>query len=282
MPRLDRGIHAFAGMTAKQLQTNQEPNMTTIIPLMILKDNIAWLIINEENQYCAIVDPGESKPIIKFLQANKLKPTAILITHHHYDHTGGIQELLKPYQIPVYGPKQEHITSVSKPVTEPDIINIPKLNLVFKVLDIPGHTKGHVAYYSPQASIIFTGDTLFSAGCGRIFEGTVDEMYCSLQKISQLPDNTEVFCAHDYTLTNLRFAQTIEPNNPVIKALIKSYNNQTPFNLPSNLKLEKLMNPFLRCQEKSVIEYAQQHSDKPINNPTEIFQYIRDLKDNTS
>jgi hydroxyacylglutathione hydrolase len=244
-----------------------------------VKTNYIWFIINEENKHCAIVDPGNATATLKFITEKNLIPDAILITHHHSDHTGGIKELISHYPIPVYGPKHETIPGLDHPLEENDIVALNNIGINFTAIDLPGHTKGHIAYYGD--GVLFCGDVLFAAGCGRIFEGTAEEMLTSLNKLTQLPDDTLVFCAHEYTLHNLRFALSIEPQNHIIQKRINECENLQKQNLPtlpSTIDLEKATNPFLRCTESTVIDAAYHHSGQQPANALETFKIIRKWK----
>jgi len=254
--------------------------MLNVIPIPAFKDNYIWLLVNPNNQRCVIVDPGDAAPVISFLEKENLTPVAILITHHHHDHTGGINLLKQTYPLDVYGSKRENVAGVDHLLDENEVIDLTDLNLQLKVINIPGHTQGHIAYYGH--GLLFCGDTLFAAGCGRLFEGTPEQMVQSLAKIAQLPDDTLIYCAHEYTEANLKFANTVETNNPDTQkrihdvAKLRSKNYPT---LPSTLKMEKLTNPFLRCEIDSVIKSAQLQSGELITDPVRVFQVIRQWKD---
>lgn len=251
-----------------------------ITPVASSKDNYIWAIIETSCHEVIIVDPGESSPVDLFLQQQALSLKAILVTHHHWDHTNGVTELKARYQPIVYGPKQESIIGLDQTCTEEQaihILNFPPLT----VFDIPGHTAGHIAYYTPGS--LFCGDTLFAAGCGRLFEGSPQQMYESLQKLASLPPDTQVYCAHEYTLNNLRFAATIEPNNQAIAERIEQVKiiraSDKP-SLPSTLAEEFLTNPFLRCNEASVVAAAENHAGKNLISPAAVFEVLRKWKDN--
>jgi hydroxyacylglutathione hydrolase len=256
--------------------------MLTVIPIRAFKDNYIWLLVNSANQYCAIIDPGDAEPVIDYIQKEKLLPCAILITHHHHDHSGGVLALKEQYPaISVYGPAQESIAGVDYKVVENDVVSLAPLGLELMVYDIPGHTRGHVAYYGNQ--MVFCGDTLFAAGCGRLFEGTADEMVRSLAKIRDLPDHTLIYCAHEYTAANLRFAEVVEPKNQAIQERKKTVANQMAQqipSLPSLVLLEKMTNPFLRCEEISVIDAVQSQCHETSTDPVKIFRALRTWKDN--
>ncbi|EKD70455.1 MAG: Hydroxyacylglutathione hydrolase [uncultured bacterium] len=249
-----------------------------IIPITALKDNYIWAIIDSQKKSALVVDPGEAKPVIDFLKQQQLTLVGILITHHHWDHTNGITELKEKFNIPVIGSAKENVSGVTKSVKEPDMIDLN--NKIFYVLDIPGHTLGHIAYYGLNS--IFCGDTLFSAGCGRLFEGTPEQMYMTLQKMAALPDVTKIYCGHEYTQNNLRFSLTVEPSNQDSIERLKFVNelrSQHLPTLPSTLKIEKLTNPFLRCDSSELIENVEKFTKKKLSHPIEVFQWLRKWKD---
>ncbi|MBX3708672.1 MAG: hydroxyacylglutathione hydrolase [Gammaproteobacteria bacterium] len=255
-------------------------NPITIKPIRTLKDNYVWVIINNASHTAVIIDPGEADPVITFLNDNKLSLLAVLITHHHWDHTNGIPGIINHSDVPIYGPAAEKIPSVTNIVFENIQIDIPGFPTL-QALDIPGHTIGHIAYYSP--GILFCGDTLFAAGCGRIFEGTAAQMYSSLQKIAALPEDTKIYCAHEYTLNNLRFAATVEPSNKKINERIQSVTELRHKNLPSlpsTLREEKETNPFLRCHEPELRIHAEEHIGQTLTTPIAIFTALRQWKNN--
>lgn len=222
-----------------------------LISIPVLADNYIWLLTDSKNTI--IIDPGAAKPVINILQKMGQVPDAILLTHHHDDHTAGVADLVSQYpDITVYGPEETRNKGAQKIVTEGTSIQVGHMQ--FQVIATPGHTLGHVAYY--HAPYLFCGDTLFSAGCGRIFEGTPEQMYHSLQKLAALPDDTLVCCAHEYTLSNLRFAHSILPNDNEINQYLKQVEDMRDrgqSTLPSNLALEKQINLFLRCNENIFI-----------------------------
>ncbi|BAN34999.1 hydroxyacylglutathione hydrolase [Sulfuricella denitrificans skB26] len=248
-----------------------------IIPVPAFEDNYIWLICDE--RYAAVVDPGDAEPVLDYLGRHGLSLAAILITHHHGDHTGGIEALLEHAAVPVYGPRKESIPGISNPVGEGDTVRLPDLGVEFAVLDVPGHTAGHIAYYG--ANSLFCGDTLFTCGCGKLFEGTPLQMYASLQKFAALPDDTQVYCAHEYTLENIRFAKKVEPANRQLlerEARDIQTREQGRPTLPSTLALEKATNPFLRCEHPAVIEAAVHFSGSPLDNAVMVFTAIREWR----
>jgi hydroxyacylglutathione hydrolase len=239
--------------------------MLKIIPIPAFKDNYIWAL--HDRHYAVVVDPGDPAPVRIWLEANQCTLAAILNTHHHFDHTGGICELARLYNVPVYGPRHEDIPCLSHAVGEGDAIELVELGIRLKVFDIPGHTLGHVAYLTPaniaESGKLFCGDTLFGCGCGRLFEGTAAQLFHSLKLLAALPDTTQVYCAHEYTEVNIRFAMTCEPNNLQLKqrqtdaCLIRADGQPT---LPSTIGLEKATNPFLRTTAPEIITSLQQRA----------------------
>ena len=249
-----------------------------IIAIPAFKDNYIWLIHN--NTYALVVDPGDALPVISTLNLLQLKLHGILITHHHQDHIGGVATLVEKYPtVEVYAPRHEQYTFVHQPVAEPDIISIEPLNIALSVINLPGHTLGHVAYHASHAhqQWLFCGDTLFGAGCGRLFEGTAEQMLNSLQKLAALPAETQVYCTHEYTLHNIDFALTLEPGN---KALIQrqrdtiALRNQHQPSLPSSIGLELATNPFLRVHSQEIQSSIGLENAPPL----EIFSKIREMR----
>ena len=254
------------------------------------EDNYIWFIHGlpekQAEKQIIIVDPGEAWPVLQSIEQNQYQPQAIFITHHHGDHTGGIREILSHFNIPIYGPVHESIPAISHKLDETQTVSLNSMGLSFKVLDVPGHTLGHIAYLyhaeNKEDGSLFIGDTLFAGGCGRIFEGTAEQMHHSLDKLLQLDDNTWVYCAHEYTQDNLVFAQRVEPENTELLQRIKDtreLRSAGQATVPSLLKLEKQTNPFLRFNCQSVIKAAEQFAGKQLSAPAEVFATVRYWKD---
>jgi len=243
-------------------------------------DNYIWLIGCNDNPRVAIVDPGDAEPVIDRLEQDGLEPVAVLITHHHGDHTGGVKELVQRYTIPVYGPAHERIPALTHAVGEGDTISLDECGLTFRVLDTPGHTRGHVCYVGHNA--LFCGDTLFTAGCGRLFEGTPEQMFASLEKLRALPDETVVYCAHEYTQANLAFAVVAEPHNIAIHERLEEVRRLRADHVdtvPALMGLEKQTNPFLRSHIPELVHAAEAFAGHPLKSPTEVFATVRRWKD---
>lgn len=255
----------------------------TITPVPAFNDNYIWMLIDETSQTALCVDPGDAAPVLAFLKKHHLQLSGILITHHHYDHINGMLGLKKRTKAVCYGPDDSRIHGLDKTVKEGELLNLSDLpgnfDISFQVIATPGHTLTHLCYYAAKQHWLFCGDTLFSAGCGRLFEGSAHQMRLSLSRLSQLPPETLIFCAHEYTLDNLRFAATVEPNNITIKRAIDKYSQTINLpSLPSTLAIETQINPFLRVHHPSVITYAQQHGACS-KQQDEVFAILRQQKD---
>ncbi len=254
--------------------------MLKITALQALKDNYIWLLRNNGSRQAAIIDPGEARPVQEAVVAGNLEPVAILVTHRHYDHVDGIAELVADYNIPVYGPARESIPALTHPMEEGEHIHLGSIAADFRVLDIPGHTAGHIGYYGH--GLLFCGDTLFTGGCGKIFDGTAQQLFHSLKKIAALPDETLIYCAHEYTEENLLFAKMVEPGNSAIGQRLKKtrqLRGQGAATVPSTLGEEKQTNPFLRCDKKEVIRSAERFADHALNSAEAVFTVLRHWRD---
>ena len=250
-----------------------------LIPIPAFTDNYIWML--HDGHHALVVDPGDAQPVLDALQHAQLQLQAILVTHHHADHTAGVAALRQATGAAVYGPLQE---TMPEPLTRlgPDA-QLQALGLAFRVIDVPGHTAGHIAYYGADvngAPLLFCGDTLFSAGCGRLFEGSPAQMLASLDTLAALPDATQVCCAHEYTLSNLKFARVVEPGNAALADYAAAAQRlraaQQP-TLPSNMLLERQINPFLRSREPEVIRAAQGF-DASARDGVAIFAALREWK----
>lgn len=244
--------------------------MQTIQAIPAFTDNYIWLLITPDNARAICIDPGDAAPVLDVLKKQALTLDAILITHHHHDHTGGVTALQRAFpNAYTYWPADLH-----------DNQQFTQQGSDFTVLTIPGHTLDHIAYYTPGH--LFCGDTLFAAGCGRLFEGSAEQMLHSLERISALPDDTLCYPAHEYTLNNLRFARIVEPENQAIQerlTAVIAQREQGEITLPCTLALEKATNPFLRCHKNTVIQAAKQHSGREVTDIVDVFAVIRTWKD---
>jgi len=255
------------------------PQALQVTAIPAFADNYLWLI--HDQQHAAVVDPGDAAPIETALRSLGLKLNAILLTHHHADHAGGVEELLAQWSVPVYGPAGENIQGVSRPLHEGDRVDLTALGLQLSVLDVPGHTAGHIAYVAAEQHWLFCGDTLFAGGCGRLFEGTPAQMTHSLAKLAALPDDTLLYCAHEYTLSNLRFAVAAEPDNADLAsrlALAQQMRSRGEPTVPSTLGLEKRTNPFLRYREPSVLQTMRANGRLNSDDPVAAFAALREWK----
>ena len=257
-------------------------------PIPAFEDNYIWCI--HDGDCALVVDPGDASPVLRYLEQEKLTLTGILITHHHADHTGGILQLLKSLgsSIPVYGPIGNNIPGRTQVAIEGDKFEISAPRISFEVHEVPGHTLSHIAYFANmQANVVepmlFCGDTLFASGCGRLFEGTPTQLSQSLAKFIALPKNTLVYCTHEYTLSNIRFALAVEPNNANLitwAQTAKALRAQNLPTLPTTIGQELQVNPFMRCDQKEVIESALEVSgEKSLPSPAHVLAVIRAWKD---
>ncbi|WP_394176916.1 hydroxyacylglutathione hydrolase [Thalassotalea litorea] len=254
-------------------------------------DNYIWAIHSSsaDNSLCALVDPGDASACLTFLNRENLQLATILITHHHRDHTGGVEALLahakqQGWNVTVYGPSRENIKHITHYVGEGDLVELSYINQTFSVIDVPGHTRGHIAYYNDsQAGTLFCGDTLFSGGCGRLFEGTPEQMLASLNKLSALPASTKVYCAHEYTQANLTFARTIEPENSQLieyELKVQELRNKDIATIPTSIATESQINPFLRSHNEALKAQVQHLTGETYASAVQVFAATRLLKDN--
>lgn len=256
--------------------------MIKVTGLPAFADNYIWVIKHDNDPRIAIVDPGQAQPVLDYLDAHNLELGAILITHHHPDHTGGVQALLEHTDVPVYGPAGERqpVANLSARLAQGDEVELDWLKLKLTVIDVPGHTAGHIAYHG--AGMLFSGDTLFSGGCGRLFEGDAATMRASLAKLRDLPAATKIYCGHEYTAKNLTFAQAVEPgNNAITERLnaVQAWRANNKPSLPSVLRDELTFNPFLRWDHADVIAAANDYAARKLDGADEVFAVVRAWKD---
>lgn len=244
------------------------------------KDNYLWVIA--AGTRAAVVDPGDATPVQRFLDDQGLELSAILATHHHGDHVGGLMALAQRWKCPVFGPAGEDIPGITHKLRQGDHILVPGIEAEFDILDVPGHTAGHIAYvHGGNDPVAFVGDTLFACGCGRLFEGTAAQMVSSLAKIAALPEKTRAYCAHEYTMANIRFAEAVEPGNRMLaerKARDAAKRARDEPTVPSLIADERATNPFLRCNEPEVIAAAERHAGRKLSSDVEVFAEIRQWK----
>lgn len=257
--------------------------MLQIDALPAFTDNYIWLLQDASRKECAVVDPGDCAPVVAWLDDHPgWKLTDILVTHHHHDHVGGVQQLKTATGARVLGPANEKIPARDMALVEGQQVDV--LGHRLQVIEVPGHTLGHIAYFhdSEQSPWLLSGDTLFAAGCGRLFEGTAEQMFDSLQRLASLPEQTRVYCTHEYTLSNLRFAQAVEPANPAIADRLAETTRLREANeitLPSDIRTELATNPFLRSTDTAVAAAASAYSQQPLDNPQAVFRALRAWKD---
>lgn len=253
-------------------------NIERIVPVSALRDNYIWAIC--AGSACVLVDPGEAAPAQRFLRQEGLRLSAILLTHRHADHQGGVAEFLQDATVPVFGPRSPAMPLVSHPLTGEETLQPEGFAQALKVLAVPGHTEEHLAYRWGQA--LFCGDTLFAGGCGRLLGGSAAQLFASLQRLAGLPADTLICCAHEYTLANLRFAAAIEADNPALIARrlrCEALRDRELPTLPATLADELATNPFLRCTEPAVIRAAENHAGHALHGPLEVFTALRAWKD---
>ena len=254
-------------------------NSYDVIPVRAFNDNYVWTV--RDRTHAVVVDPGDAKPVIEYLDREGLTLAAILNTHHHADHVGGNAALLRRWNVPVFGPRDERIAEVTQRVGDGDRVRLPHFDIELEVIEIPGHTRSHIAFTGD--GLLFCGDTLFAVGCGRLFEGTPAQMHTSLSKLAQLPDTTRVYCGHEYTLANIRFAKAVEPDNAALLELesrAASQRERGEPTLPTELGQEKATNPFLRVEEPQVVASASAYKGTALRDPVAVLAAIREWKNN--
>ncbi|MDP1604200.1 MAG: hydroxyacylglutathione hydrolase [Legionella sp.] len=251
-----------------------------IYPIKAFTDNYIWLLVADDNKSAICVDPGDAAPVIHFLKENDLTLETVLLTHHHADHINGVSALLA-YDplLEVYGPNDVRITAAPRLIANQSDFTLHAWQ--FHVLQTPGHTSSHICFYESNYGLLFCGDTLFSAGCGRIFDGSIEMLYSSLNTLKELPDETRVYCGHEYTRQNLRFAATVEPHNSVIQNYYQKLTSEPALcSLPSTIALEKEINPFLRLTQEEVKQYVTRRGSN--TDPLSVLKQLRDDKNNFS
>jgi len=259
------------------------PNQA-ILPIPALSDNYIWLIRHGDK--AVVVDPGESEPVIEVCNRLGLTVVAILLTHHHGDHVGGVKTLVQRFDCKVWGPATETLPLCDVPLSGGDQVTLPEVGISLTVIDVPGHTAGHIAYAGQAGGmehVVFSGDTLFAGGCGRLFEGTPAQMLASLDRLESLPLETSVFCGHEYTLANLKWALAVEGDNEALQEIYlraQLAREQERPTLPSSIGCERQTNPFLRTRHPAVIAAATRWAGKPLDSPVAVFAALREWKNN--
>jgi hydroxyacylglutathione hydrolase len=252
--------------------------MLQIEAIPAFADNYIWLL--RRGAAAAVVDPGDAEPVIEVLAAGGLALEAVLLTHHHADHVGGVADLVARHPAPVFGPAAEGIPTVDRGLCDGQVVSLAALELELRAVAVPGHTAGHLAYLSAGCALV--GDTLFAGGCGRVFEGSPEEMHRSLGRLAALPAATKIYCAHEYTVANLRFAREVEPANARLAARLSealAVRAEGRPTLPSKLADELATNPFLRCGEAAVVAAAEDRAGRRLGSAAEVFAVVRGCKD---
>ncbi|SEG00638.1 hydroxyacylglutathione hydrolase [Marinobacterium lutimaris] len=256
--------------------------MFSVTPIAAFQDNYIWALAGSVPGEIAVVDPGDAAPVFAYLKAHNLKLAAILITHHHPDHTGGVTDLQAAGEVPVYGPANSPFKGITQPLNDNSEISL--LGETLRIAAVPAHTLDHISYFQPDDKPqLFCGDSLFLAGCGRLFEGDAEQLLAAMNYFKSLPGETQVYCTHEYSLANLRFAAAVEPQSSAIQSVTeesKKLREEGKPTLPSNLAQELQINPFMRTSERQVAAAAAQHAGATLNSETEIIASLRKWKDN--
>ena len=255
--------------------------MVNVLTIPSFNDNYIWLIKDSQSQHCVVVDPGDAKPVLEIIESQSLILDAILLTHKHYDHIDGVAGLLASLGNDINIFSKDKLFAESTLVTEGQSIHCFESRFVLEVMEVPAHTLDHIAFYNEE--MLFCGDTLFSGGCGRIFEGTHEQMFYALTRLAKLPDNTKVYCAHEYTTSNLTFAYAIEPKNKALLNYMKvvaKKREQGLSTVPSSIGVEKSINPFLRCEQSELINHLQNQLARSLTSGLNTFTALRTYKDN--
>lgn len=253
--------------------------MLEVIAVPALGDNYIWLLRATDSSNAIVVDPGDAGTALDAITDHGLEPRAVLITHHHGDHVGGLPEVTERWQVPVYGPATESIAGITDAVSGGDRVAIDALGTEFLVIDTPGHTAGHISFHG--GGWLFCGDALFAGGCGRVFEGTHAQMHESLQRLAALPDATRGCCGHEYTLANLAFALAVEPDNDALRereARARALRDAGEPTVPFTLAEERATNPFLRCHVPAVHAAAERETGRRLETDAEVFAVLREWK----
>jgi hydroxyacylglutathione hydrolase len=251
--------------------------MVQVIPIPAFNDNYIWTLINDKIVY--VVDPGDAAPVMAFCDEHGLSLQGILITHHHWDHTNGVEQLVAQFpKLTIYGPNNSPFKGITHTLEDKQVITLDDLSISFNIMMVPGHTLDHIAYYNEE--MLFCGDTLFNGGCGRLFEGTPAQMLSSLSRLAALPEATKVYCTHEYTRANLDFAVFIEPNNQDLVSYRDELSKHNNISLPTTIAIQKAINPFLRSHIDDVKNSIMTKTTINNTDDVSIFAALRELKDN--